>query len=70
MENKGSLVSKKLTYEFIYEGNYYTIDETENMMEYDIEVLDDEGEQPSNWDDILEAFEEAREGGLINITFE
>ena len=51
-------------------GNYYTIDETENMMEYDIEVLDDEGEQPSNWDDILEAFEEARQGGLINTTFE
>jgi hypothetical protein len=70
MENKGSLVSKKLTYEFIYEGNYYTIDETENMMEYDIEVLNDEGEQPSNWDDILEAFEEARQGGSINISFE
>lgn len=70
MENKGSLVSKKLTYEFIYEGNYYTIDETENMMEYDIEVLDSKGQRPSNWDDILEAFEEARQGGLINTTFE
>ena len=70
MENKGSLVSKKLTYEFIYEGNYYTIDETESMMEYDIEVLDSKGQRPSNWDDILEAFEEARQGGLINTTFE
>ena len=70
MENKGSLVSKKLTYEFIYEGNYYTIDETESMMEYDIEVLDSKGQRPSNWDDILEAFEEARQRGLINTTFE
>lgn len=70
MENKGSLVSKSLTYEFTYQNEIYTIDETENMMEYDIEVLNSKGQRPSNWDDILEAFEEARQGGLINVSFE
>ena len=70
MNHTGVLISKKLTYEFTYENEIYTIDETENMMEYDIEVLDSRGQRPSNWDDILEAFEEARQGGLINISFE
>lgn len=69
MENKGSLVSKKLTYEFIYEGNYYTIDETENMMEYDIEVFDSEGKEPSNVDDILDAFIEALDNKSIDMNF-
>jgi hypothetical protein len=66
MENTGVLVSKTLTYEFTYKNEIYTIDETESMMEYDIEVLDNKGQRPSNWEDILEAFSEAREGGLIN----
>lgn len=70
MNHTGVLVSKKLTYEFTYENEIYYIDETENMMEYDIEVVNDEGEQPSNWDDILEAFEDARQGGFINAAFE
>ena len=66
MENTGVLVSKTLTYEFTYKNEIYTIDEIESMMEYDIEVLDNRGQRPSNWEDILEAFSEAREGGLIN----
>jgi hypothetical protein len=66
MENTGVLVSKTLTYEFTYKNEIYTIDEIENMMEYDIEVLDNRGQRPSNWEDILEAFSEAREGGFIN----
>jgi len=70
MENKGSLVSKKLTFEFIYEGNYYTIDETESYMEYEIEVFDSEGQEPSNVDDILEAFETAREQNGITDFYE
>ena len=65
MENTGVLVSKTLTYEFTYKNEIYTIDEIENMMEYDIEVLNDKGQRPSNWEDILEAFSEAREKGLI-----
>jgi hypothetical protein len=70
MNHTGVLVSKTLTYEFTYKNEIYTIDETESMMEYDIEVLDNRGQLPSNWDDILEAFQDAREGGLINISFE
>jgi len=70
MENKGSLVSKKLTFEFIYEGNYYTIDETESYMEYEIEVFDSEGQEPSNVDDILEAFETTREQNGITDFYE
>jgi len=66
MENTGVLVSKTLTYEFTYKNEIYTIDEIESIMEYDIEVLDNKGQRPSNWEDILEAFSEAREGGLIN----
>jgi hypothetical protein len=66
MKNTGVLLSKTLTYEFTYKNEIYTIDEIENMMEYDIEVLDNRGQCPSNWEDILEAFSEAREGGLIN----
>jgi hypothetical protein len=66
MENTGVLVSKTLTYEFTYKNEIYTIDEIESIMEYDIEVLDNRGQRPSNWEDILEAFSEAREGGLIN----
>jgi hypothetical protein len=66
MENNGVLVSKTLTYEFTYKNEIYTIDEIESIMEYDIEVLNDKGQRPSNWEDILEAFSEAREGGLIN----
>jgi hypothetical protein len=66
MENTGVLISKTLTYEFTYKNEIYTIDEIESIMEYDIEVLDNKGQRPSNWEDILEAFSEAREGGLIN----
>jgi hypothetical protein len=65
MENTGVLISKTLTYEFTYKNEIYTIDEIESIMEYDIEVLDNKGQRPSNWEDILEAFSEAREGGLI-----
>jgi hypothetical protein len=69
MENKGALVSKKLTYEFVFEGEIYTIDETENMMEYDIEVFNSDGEQPSNVDDILDAFMEALDNKSIDMNF-
>ena len=69
MENTGVLVSRKLTYEFTYKDIIWTIEETENMMEYDIEVFDVHGETPTHpihWEDVLEAFSEARENGLIN----
>ena len=69
MDNKGALVRKKLTYEFVFEGEIYTIDETENMMEYDIEVFDSEGKEPSNVDDILDAFMEALDNKSIDMNF-
>lgn len=69
MENKCTLVSKILTYEFVFEGEIYTIDETENMMEYDIDVFNSAGEQPSNYEQISDAFQEVLDNNLIDMNF-